>query len=154
MPDMPGTFHKVDHLGIAVEELSEAIGRFQTLLGCPPESSEEVKEYGVRTAFFPIGGTNLELLEPISQESPIAKFLKNRGPGIHHVCLGVSNLEGLLKSLKSAGIRLIDETPKKGAHGKLVAFVHPTSTGGVLIELSEEAPHDEDERLQARHPRL
>jgi methylmalonyl-CoA epimerase len=140
MPDMQGAFLSVDHIGIAVDNLSVAIERFQRLLGGPPESTEEVKEYGVKTAFFPIGETNLELLEPTSIDSPIAKFLQKRGPGIHHVCLSISNLERLLQALKSAGVRLIDETPRKGALGKRVAFVHPASLGGVLVELSEEAP--------------
>lgn len=142
MPDTQGAFLNVDHIGIAVDNLSEAIERFQRLLGGPPESTEEVKEYGVKTAFFGVGETNLELLEPLAQQSPIANFLQKRGPGIHHVCLRVSNLEGLLQALKSAGVRLIDETPRKGAHGKRVAFVHPASLGGVLVELSEEASQD------------
>jgi methylmalonyl-CoA/ethylmalonyl-CoA epimerase len=146
MPDMDvrGTLLGVDHIGIAVDNLSEAIERFQRLLGGPPESTEEVEEYGVKTAFFGVGETNLELLEPLAQQSPIAKFLQKRGPGVHHVCLSVSNLEGLLQALKSAGVRLIDETPRKGAHGKRVAFVHPNALCGVLLELSEQMPHSED----------
>ena len=145
MPDMQGAILSVDHIGIAVDNLSGAIERFQILLGGPPESTEEVKEYGVKTAFFGVGETNLELLEPTSLDSPIAKFLQKRGPGVHHICLSVSNLEGLLQALKSAGVRLIDDTPRKGAHGKRVAFVHPASLGGVLVELSEEAPQDQDQ---------
>ncbi len=144
MPDMQGAILNVDHIGIAVDNLSEAIERFQRLLGGPPESTEEVKEYGVKTAFFGVGETNLELLEPLAQQSPIAKFLQKRGPGIHHVCLSVSNLEGLLQALKSAGVRLIDDTPRKGAHGKRVAFIHPNALCGVLLELSEQMPHNED----------
>jgi methylmalonyl-CoA/ethylmalonyl-CoA epimerase len=140
MPDMQGAILNVDHIGIAVDNLREAIERFQSILGGAPESTEEVKEYGVKTAFFGVGETNLELLEPTSLDSPIAKFLQKRGPGIQHICLSVSNLEGLLQALKSAGVRLIDETPRKGARGKRVAFVHPASLGGVLVELSEEAP--------------
>jgi len=144
MPDMQGAFLSVDHIGIAVDNLSGAIERFQKLLGGPPESIEVVKEHGVKTAFFGVGETALELLEPISLSTPIANFLQKRGSGIHHICLSVGNLEGLLQALKSAGIRLIDETPRKGAHGKRVAFVHPNALCGVLLELSEQMPHNED----------
>lgn len=138
MPKGDGWVLGVDHIGIAVKDLSEGMARFEAILGAPPASMERVLEQGVNTAFFPVGGTNIELLEPCSQESPIAKFLERKGEGIHHVCLKVKNLESVLERLKASGVRLIDETPKEGAHGKRVAFIHPKSLLGVLLELSED----------------
>jgi len=132
-------FKKVDHVAIAVPDLQEAIDLYKNLLGKDPESIEEVKDQKVRAAFFGIGDTNLELLFPTSPDSPISKFLeqkKGRG-GLHHICIEVSDIEGHLKTLKANGVRLIDEEPKMGAHGKKIAFVHPKATNGVLIELSE-----------------
>lgn len=137
MPEDQEGILGLDHIGIAVKDLNEGIARFQTLLGAPPASRELVVEQNVDTAFFPVGEPNIELLEPTSQESPIAKFLDQKGEGIHHICLKVGNLESTLQRLKALGVRLIDETPKKGAHGKRVAFIHPKSLGGVLLELSE-----------------
>ncbi len=133
------TFRKVDHVAIAVPDLDEAIELYKSLLGKGPEHLEEVEDQKVRAAFFGIGETNLELLFPTSPDSPISKFLEQkqgRG-GLHHICIEVSDLEGHLKQLKAQGVRLIDETPRLGAHGKKIAFVHPKATNGVLIELSE-----------------
>ncbi len=133
-------FKKVDHVAIAVPDLDEAIRLYQSLLGKGPEHIEEVEDQKVRAAFFGIGETNLELLFPIAPDSPISKFLEQkqgRG-GLHHICLQVSGLEQHLEELKKQGMKLIDEKPRIGAHGKKIAFVHPKSTGGVLIELSEE----------------
>lgn len=128
---------KIDHLGIAVPELSKASELYAVLLGAKPDHLEEVVEQKVRTAFFTVGESHFELLEPTSPESPIAKFLEKRGPGLHHICIEVDDIEAALADYKKAGIALIDETPRRGAHNKRVAFVHPKSTGGVLLELSE-----------------
>jgi methylmalonyl-CoA/ethylmalonyl-CoA epimerase len=132
-------FKKVDHVAIAVPNLEEAILLYKNLLGKGPEHIEEVADQKVRAAFFGVGETNLELLFPTSPDSPISNFLeqkKGRG-GLHHICLQVTDLERHLEDLKKQGVQLIDETPRIGAHGKRIAFVHPKSTGGVLIELSE-----------------
>lgn len=130
-------FKKVDHVAIAVPNLDDAISLYKNLLGKDPEHIEEVKDQKVRAAFFGMGETNLELLFPTSPDSPISKFLEKRKGGLHHICFEVSNLEQHLEELKKQGVKLIDEKPRIGAHGKRVAFVHPKSTGGVLIELSE-----------------
>lgn len=132
-------FQKVDHVAIAVPNLEEAVQLYKSLLGKDPEHVEEVPDQKVRAAFFGVGETNLELLFPTAADSPISKFLedkKGRG-GLHHICIEVSGLEAHLETLKKMGVKLIDETPRIGAHGKRIAFVHPKSTGGVLIELSE-----------------
>lgn len=131
-------FVKVDHVAIAVTDLEQATALYQKLLGSGPEHIEEVAEQKVRAAFFGVGETNLELLFPTSPESPISNFLaKNPRGGLHHICLQVKDLEGHLARLKAQGVQLIDETPRIGAHHKKIAFIHPKSTGGVLIELSE-----------------
>lgn len=131
------SFEKVDHIAIAVKDLDEAISLYQSLLGKGPDHIEEVADQQVRAAFFGVGQANLELLFPTSPDSPVANFLDKRGPGLHHLCLQVKNLEQHLDDLKAKGVKLIDEKPRIGAHGKRIAFIHPKSTGGVLIELSE-----------------
>lgn len=132
------SFKKVDHVAIAVQDLDQAINLYSSLLGKEPEHIEEVEDQKVKAAFFGVDDTNLELLFPTSPESPISKFLeKNPRGGLHHICLEVENLEAHLEDLKAKGVKLIDETPRIGAHNKRIAFVHPKSTGGVLIELSE-----------------
>lgn len=131
-------FKNVDHVAIAVPDLEAAISLYQGLLGKGPEHIEEVTDQKVRAAFFGVGETNLELLFPTAPDSPITKFLeKNARGGLHHICLRVEGLEKHLEELKKKGVMLIDEKPRIGAHGKKIAFVHPKSTGGVLIELSE-----------------
>ncbi|MBI2060033.1 MAG: methylmalonyl-CoA epimerase [Nitrospirae bacterium] len=130
-------FKKVDHIGIAVPSLEGALKFYEEVLGIHPDHFEEVEEQKVRTAFIPVGETHIELLEPTSPDSPIAKFIDKRGPGIHHLALGVENLEGKLADCKAKGAQLIDEKPRVGAHGKKIAFIHPKSTGGVLLELCE-----------------
>lgn len=127
----------LDHIGIAVKSLSEG-RKFYEALGMIASAPEEVKSEQVRVLMFESqNGSRLELLEPTGEESPIARFLEKRGPGIHHVCLGVKDLEQRLHELKQKGVRLINEKPKRGAHNCLVAFIHPSSTGGVLVELSQ-----------------
>jgi methylmalonyl-CoA epimerase len=131
-------FKKIDHVAIAVPDLEKGMSLYESLLGIKPAHIEEVADQKVKAAFFPVDDTNLELLFPTSPDSPISKFLEKKPTGgLHHICLEVSNIEQHLAELKAKGVTLIDEKPRKGAHGKMVAFVHPKSTGGVLIELSE-----------------
>ncbi len=127
---------KISHLGLAVSSVDGG-GAFWDLLGLLEEHREEVASQKVITSFRPVGESALELLEPTSPESPIAKFLEKKGPGIHHLCLEVPDVVAALAKLKAAGVRLVNETPFEGAHGCLVAFVHPAATGGVLLELSQ-----------------
>ncbi|ALV63241.1 Methylmalonyl-CoA epimerase [Thermococcus sp. 2319x1] len=127
---------KVDHIGIAVRNLEEAIKIWENL-GLKVEEIEEVPDQKVRTAIFYAGETRIELLEATAEDSPIAKFIEKRGEGIHHIALGVDNIEEHLKKLKEKGFKLIDETPRIGAGGAKIAFVHPKSVGGVLLELCE-----------------
>lgn len=132
---------KIDHLGIAVRSLDEAVPYFEKALGLRCEHREEVASQRVRTAFFSCGEVHLELLEPTDPESPIAKFLeKNPSGGIHHVAFRSDDVEGQLKQAAGAGVRLINEHPFDGAGGKLVAFLHPKSTHGVLTELCMSKP--------------
>jgi methylmalonyl-CoA/ethylmalonyl-CoA epimerase len=133
-------FKKIDHLGIAVPSLDAALPVYRTLFGTDVEHIEEVADQKVRTAFFSVGESHFELLEPIGDDGPIAKYLSKRRGGIHHVCVQVTDIEAVLAEYKKQGIVLIDEEPRAGAHGMRVAFVHPKSTGGVLLELSEPAP--------------
>lgn len=135
-------FKKIDHLGIAVEDLQAAVRLFQDVLGLEFAGEETVAEQRVKTTFFPIGESSLELLEPTDPDSPIAKFLAKRGPGIHHIALGVEDVAQAIEELKAKGVRLIDETPRLGAHGAKIAFVHPKSTPGLLIELCQRDQED------------
>lgn len=125
---------KVDHIGIAVHSLAETIPYYENALGMKLLKTEEVASQKVRTAFFEAGETHVELLEPTSDESPIAKFLAKHGEGIHHVAFGTDNILGQLQQAAGAGVRLIHEEPMVGAGGKQVAFLHPKSTHGVLTE--------------------
>jgi methylmalonyl-CoA/ethylmalonyl-CoA epimerase len=127
----------VDHIGIAVKSIDEALLFWQSSLGIKCTGVEEVEEQKVKTAFLPVGDTEIELLEATSEESPVAKFIEKKGEGIHHLAIRVDNLEAALTEMKDKGIRLIDETPRYGAGGARIAFVHPKSTGGILLELSE-----------------
>jgi len=136
-PDTPPTkVKKISHLGIAVKSLAEG-GAIWDLLGMPEEHREVVESQKVTTSFRPVGESSFELLQPTAPESPIARFLEKRGPGIHHLCLDVDDIDGALATLRAAGVKLINETPIDGAQGCRVAFVHPASTGGILLELSE-----------------
>lgn len=139
-PDKGLRLLKIDHIGIAVTKLDEAVRLYTALTGHAPEHFEEVADQKVRTAFFSTGESNLELLEATSPESPIAKFIEKNGRGgIHHICVAVADIKAKIAELKAAGMTLIDSEPRRGAHGKWVAFVHPKSTGGVLVELSQDA---------------
>jgi methylmalonyl-CoA/ethylmalonyl-CoA epimerase len=128
---------KIDHLGIAVKSLDEAIAYYENTLGLVCEGREEVESQKVRTAFFAAGDVHIELLEPTSDESPIAKFLEKNGPGIHHIAFATDDITGQLAKAKDQGARLIHEVPFEGAAGKLVAFLHPKSTFGVLTEFCQ-----------------
>lgn len=128
---------KIDHIGIAVTNLDESIQFYTQFLGLKLQGIETVESESVRVAFLAIGETRLELLEPTSEDSAIAKFLSKKGEGIHHVALKVDNQQDRLNALKTAGIKLINETPKLGAHNNMVAFLHPKATRGVLIELCQ-----------------
>lgn len=130
----------IDHLGIAVRSLDEAVPLYENALGLRCLGREEVASQKVRTAFFDVGGVHLELLEPTSPDSTIAKFLTDRGEGIHHIAFRTDDIGGQLKQAAGAGMRLIHETPFEGAAGKLVAFLHPKSTRGVLTELCAVKP--------------
>ena len=126
---------KVDHIGIATPTIAEGLAIWRDALGFEPDSTEEVAEQGVRVCMLPVGDTHVELLEPLSAESAVGRFLSKRGPGIHHIAIEVRDINASLAELKQKGARLIDETPRVGARGCLVAFVHPSSTNGVLLEL-------------------
>jgi methylmalonyl-CoA/ethylmalonyl-CoA epimerase len=126
---------KIDHIGIATHQLKAATALWRDALGLELESTEEVAEQGVRVAMLPIGETNIELLEPMMQDSPVGKFLEKRGPGLHHIAIRVDDIQETLARLRKRGARLIDEAPRVGAGGCLVAFIHPSSTNGVLLEL-------------------
>jgi len=131
---------QIDHLGIAVRSLDETVPVYEKALGLRCEHREEIASQKVRTAFFDVGGVHLELLEPTSPQSPIAKFLADRGEGIHHIAFRTDNITGQLAQAAGAGVRLINEKPLEGAAGKLVAFLHPKSTHGVLTELCASKP--------------
>lgn len=129
---------KIDHIGIATRQLKETIALWRDALGLEVDSTEDVGEQGVRVAMLAVGDTHLELLEPLTPESPVGKFLEKRGPGIHHIAIRVDDIRAALGQLKEKGARLIDETPRIGAGGCLVAFIHPSSTNGVLLELVQQ----------------
>ena len=129
---------KIDHIGIATRELKEATALWQDALGLKIHTMEDIEEQGVRIAMLRIGETHIELLEPLTPESPVGRFLDKRGPGIHHIAVRVDDIRAALGQLKEKGARLIDETPRIGAGGCLIAFIHPSSTNGVLLELVEQ----------------
>lgn len=127
----------VNHIGIAVPSIEEQRAFYEDQLGAVFEGTETVADQKVKVGFFRVGDVRLELLEPTDEESPVAKFLEKRGPGLHHVAYTVENLEERISELKNDGIRMIDETPRNGAHHTRIAFLHPKSTHGVLTELCE-----------------
>ena len=128
---------KIDHIGVAVENLNEAMKLYSESLGLEIEGTEEVKEQKVKVAFIPVGESRIELIESIDPNGIIAKFIERRGEGIHHIALEVDHIEDALKKLKERGVQLIDEKPRIGAHKMKIAFLHPKSTKGVLLELCE-----------------
>src|SRR5919107_2909481 len=141
---------KIDHIGIATRGIEESLAFWRDALGLEVKHTETVEEQGVRVAMLPVGEPRVELLEPTGPETPVGKFLEKRGPGIHHVAVRVPDIRAALSRLKAEGARLIDEEPRNGAGGCLVAFIHPASAGGVLLELVEHTAtaesHSEHER--------
>lgn len=127
---------KLDHIGIVVHDIQEALKGYETALGLPLQEVAEVPDQKVRVAFLPVGESNVELVQPLSDDTGIARFLAHRGEGIHHICLAVDDIEATLARLQAHGVQLIDLVPRQGAHGR-VAFVHPKAMHGVLIELVE-----------------
>jgi methylmalonyl-CoA/ethylmalonyl-CoA epimerase len=141
---------KIEHIGIATRSIEEALGFWRDALGLEVEHTETVEGQGVRAAMLPLGEPRVELLEPTGPASPIAKFLEKRGPGIHHLAVRVEDIRAALARLKAGGARLIDEEPRIGVGGCLVAFVHPSSSGGVLVELVEHATEAETQIQEER----
>jgi methylmalonyl-CoA/ethylmalonyl-CoA epimerase len=128
---------KIEHIGIATRQLDDALSFWRDALGLEVAQTEVVEEQKVRVAMLPIGEPRIELLEPTSSDSPVARFLEKRGAGIHHIAVRVDDIRATIRRLKASGARLIDESPRVGAGGCLVAFVHPSSANGVLLELVE-----------------
>jgi len=127
----------LDHIGIAVSDIAAALAFYRDALGLEIDTPEEVASQRVRAHFIPAGEAALELLEATAEDSPIAKYVAKRGPGLHHLTLRVDDIAAALAQLKARGVRLIDEAPRPGAHGSLVAFIHPSSAHGVLVELKQ-----------------
>jgi methylmalonyl-CoA/ethylmalonyl-CoA epimerase len=128
----------IEHIGIAVKNLEESIKYYENILGLKCYSIEEIKDQKVRTAFFKVGQTKIELLESTEYDGPIGKFIEKKGEGIHHIAFHVNDIENSLQEVEKKGIKLIDKTPRKGAEGLDIAFLHPKFTGGVLTELCED----------------
>jgi len=139
----------LDHVGIAVSSLADALAFYRDTLGLEVEAPEEIASQGVRVHFIAAGESTLELLEATSSDSPVARFLSKRGPGMHHLALRVDDIVAALADLKARGIRLVDETPRPGAHESLVAFLHPSSTHGVLVELIQGHLGERPERSES-----
>lgn len=132
---------KINHVGIAVKNLENSIPFYRDQLGMAFEGTEEVVEQRVRVAFLKVGESRIELLEPTSPDSPVAKFLEKNGEGIHHLAYEVEDIEQALKDLDAQGVRLIDKKPRNGAHGSRIAFLHPKASGGVLTEICQGGGH-------------
>ena len=127
----------LDHVGIAVGDIHASLDFFRDALGLDVDAPEDVPAQRVRVTFLPAGEASLELLEPTAPDSPVARYLSTRGAGMHHVAFRVEDIRAALAELKARGVRLIDEAPRPGAHGSLVAFIHPSAAGGVLVELKQ-----------------
>jgi methylmalonyl-CoA epimerase len=130
---------RIDHIGVAVEDLDAALKLYAEVLGMPVVHRETVEEQGVEAVLLDVGENHVELLAPLGPDTPVGKFLAKKGPGLHHVAYQVTDIEATLSALKAAGTRLIDETPRVGIRDSRVAFVHPASTGGVLTEIVQPA---------------
>jgi methylmalonyl-CoA/ethylmalonyl-CoA epimerase len=128
---------KLDHLGIAVRSISDSLKFYTDALGLEVEGRETVESEGVHVALIPVGESRIELLEPVSEDTVVGRFIAKRGEGLHHISYEVEDLEGKIEALKAQGVRFLEGYPKRGAEGKLVAFLHPASANGVLVELSE-----------------
>lgn len=130
---------RIDHIAVVVDDIDNALAFWRDALGLDMTHLEEVKEQESIVAFLPTGGSEVELVKPTTETSGVAKYLAKRGPGMHHICLEVDNLEDMLAQMKAKGVKLINEKPTIGAGGKKIAFVHPSSTNGVLVELYQNA---------------
>ena len=130
---------RIDHIGVAVEDLDEALELYETRLGMPLQHRETVEEQGVEAVLLGVGQGHVELMRPLGPETAVGRFLERNGPGLHHVAYGTDDIEAALEGVRAAGLRLIDERPRTGIRNSRVAFVHPKSTGGVLTELVEAA---------------
>ena len=128
---------KIDHIGIAVQSIEQSLPLYESLFGLEAERIEEIPEQKTRVAVLPLKQGRLELLESMAENSPVARFLARRGQGLHHICIQVDDIRAELERLRAAGARLIDQTPRRGAGGCLIAFVHPESAAGVLVELAQ-----------------
>ena len=128
---------RIDHIAIVVPDIDAALGFWRDALGLDLSHVENVAEQGARVAFLPAGESEVELVEPTTDTSGMARYMAGRGPGMHHICFAVDDIEGTLARLKERGVQLINEEPTIGASGKKIAFIHPKSTGGVLVELNE-----------------
>ena len=128
---------RINHLGIATTGLDDAMARMAKLFGMEADHVEAVPDQKVKTAFYPAGESSLEFLESTDAEGPIGRYIAKRGSGIHHICFEVDDIEAAVKMLLAKGVRMIDEAPRSGAHGCRVAFIHPSETGGVLMELAQ-----------------
>lgn len=136
---------KLEHIGIAVANLAESDSLFERLLGEPPYKAERVEREGVTTSFFRAGSAKIELLEAAREDSPIAKYLEKRGPGIHHLAFEVADIYAEMRRLETAGFQLLSQEPKPGADNKLICFLHPKTTNGVLVELCQSVSSPSDE---------
>ena len=134
-------FGRIDHVGVAVEDLDQAIALYRERFGMTEQHRETVEEFGVEAVLLEVGEGHVELLEPLSEESAIGRFLARNGPGVHHVAYQTDDIEATLERVRRAGVEAIDEQPRTGIRGSRVAFLHPRSTGGVLTELVEPAAH-------------
>jgi methylmalonyl-CoA/ethylmalonyl-CoA epimerase len=134
-----GMLGRIDHVGVAVEDIDAALSLYRDVLGMPLVHRETVAEQGVEAVLLDVGESHVELLAPLGPETPVGRFLAKQGPGLHHVAYGVEDIDAALDTLKAAGVRLIDERPRIGIRGSRVAFVHPASTGGVLTEIVQPA---------------
>lgn len=137
--------NKIDHIGVAVKSLESVKELFKEVFGEEPAFEEEVADQKVKVAGFKVGESNIEFLEPTNEESPIAKYMEKKGEGLHHLAINVDDVQATLNTMKEKGVRLIDEKPRVGAEGKLIAFAHPKSLHGILLELSQDAPEKEEE---------
>ncbi|HJQ22830.1 MAG TPA: methylmalonyl-CoA epimerase [Blastocatellia bacterium] len=136
---------KIDHLGIAVRSIADSLGFYREALGLELEGTETVADQGVTVAMLPVGESRIELLEPVSEDSTVARFIAKRGEGLHHICYEVDDLAAKLAELGARGVRVLDGYPRRGAEGKLVAFLHPANANGVLVELVEKTSRIEGE---------
>jgi len=132
-------FGRIDHIGVAVDDLDEAVSLYSERLGMPVQHRETVEQQGVEAVLLGVGESHVELLSPLGPDTAVGRFLERNGPGVHHVAYGTDDIESALEDARAAGLALIDERPRTGIRGSRVAFVHPNSTGGVLTELVEAA---------------